>query len=512
MDELKRYLKMVDNEPFFRSDYPDIDVIRVEDTYYCITTTMHFYPGAQILSSLDCIHWKHCTYVYDTVDSTDARQLKNDLNIYGKGMWAASIRYNKGTFYVCFVANDTGKTYLFRSSSIKGPWKLNTIEGFYHDCSLLFDDDGKTYIAYGNRKIFLTELNSELTAPKEGGLHRAIANDADNHFLGYEGSSAYKINGTYYFFFIHSLSDRWRRVEACFWGDSLTGEFIGKDVCNEDLKYRNAGIAQGCIVDTLDGKWLGLLFQDRGAVGRSPVLMPVHFEGKEPVFESPLCIADYAVKNGVEIQDDVIAEIDKSDCIYMYDSFDTPYIGGQWQWNHEPELENVRIGKEYGGLVIRSGKVCSNLLQTPNILTHRLVFPETNVSVKLDASKIGEGDYTGLMALLGSYKALAVTKIRGKALVLYLDHADINKKTIENDAIIKAIDAGRDREITLNMRVKFGGNSDIVEFGVNGQFFEESREVFFNLDHFTGCRAGLFMMSTVKSGGYATFSEFKLEG
>lgn len=87
-------------------------------------------------------------------------------------MWAASLRYHKGTFYVCFVANDTGKTYLYRSSSISGLWKKQYVEGFYHDCSLLFDDDDRIYIVYSNTDIRLTELTSELSGPKPGGLHR----------------------------------------------------------------------------------------------------------------------------------------------------------------------------------------------------------------------------------------------------------------------------------------------------------------------------------------------------
>ncbi len=95
-------------------------------------------------------------------------------NIYGKGMWAAAIRYHKGYFYICFVANDTGKTYLYISNDILGPWEKKQIEGFYHDASLLFDEDERVYIAYGNKDIYLTELDSDLSGPKEGGLHRAF--------------------------------------------------------------------------------------------------------------------------------------------------------------------------------------------------------------------------------------------------------------------------------------------------------------------------------------------------
>lgn len=91
------------------------DVIRVEDTYYMVSTTMHFMPGCEILQSFDLVHWEHVTYVYETLDHTDAQQLKSGQNIYGQGMWAASLRYHEGRFYICFVANDTRKTYLYTS-------------------------------------------------------------------------------------------------------------------------------------------------------------------------------------------------------------------------------------------------------------------------------------------------------------------------------------------------------------------------------------------------------------
>ena len=108
--------------PITRLDYPDLDVIRVEDTYYMVSTTMHFMPGCEILQSFDLVHWEHVTYVYETLDHTDAQQLKSGQNIYGQGMWAASLRYHEGRFWICFVANDTRKTYLYTSE--KNRWSM----------------------------------------------------------------------------------------------------------------------------------------------------------------------------------------------------------------------------------------------------------------------------------------------------------------------------------------------------------------------------------------------------
>ena len=71
--------------PIIKLDYPDADVIRVEDTYYMVSTTMHFMPGCEILRSYDLVHWEHAAYVYDRLDSTPGQRLLENQSIYGKG-------------------------------------------------------------------------------------------------------------------------------------------------------------------------------------------------------------------------------------------------------------------------------------------------------------------------------------------------------------------------------------------------------------------------------------------
>ena len=110
-------MKIIGKNPITGLDYPDPDVIRVDDTYYMVSTTMHFVPGCEILRSYDLVHWEHLSYVYERLDSTEEQRLVGEKNCYGKGMWAASLRYHKGMYYICFVANDTGKTYLYTHTS-----------------------------------------------------------------------------------------------------------------------------------------------------------------------------------------------------------------------------------------------------------------------------------------------------------------------------------------------------------------------------------------------------------
>ena len=70
---------------------------------------------------------------------------------------------------------------------------------------MLFDDDDRIYIIYGNTEIHLTELKSDLSGPKPDGLNRIIVKETEEYYLGYEGAHIYKINGKYYAFFIHMI-------------------------------------------------------------------------------------------------------------------------------------------------------------------------------------------------------------------------------------------------------------------------------------------------------------------
>lgn len=484
-------------------DYPDIDVIRVDDTYYIVSTTMYFMPGCEILESKDLHHWKHTTYVYDRLEDTPEENLQDGKNAYGKGMWAASLRYHKGTFYMCFVANDTGKTYLYQTNDIKGEWKRQEIEGFYHDCSLLFDDDDRVYIVYGNRQLYLTELNEDLTAPKQGGLHRVIVEDTKEALLGYEGSHLYKIDGRYYLFLIHSLAERWMRAQACYVADSLEGEFTGRDVFVNDIGYCGSGVAQGGIVDTPDGDWYAILFQDRGAVGRIPVLVPVtwgeDFGKPFPDFLDPR-ERDWSFSyEGLAESDDFTTTDGES---FGFKSC--------WQFNHNPDLSLVKV--ENKAVHFTTKDICTDLLQAKNTLTQRMKFPESDVCVTLDASKMQVGDRAGLCALQGCYGALTVVREEDG---FYLE---VNTRSKSKDGFEEKVSERvslSDAKVMLRIVCNFDHMKDTATFYYldwetgNWKEIGSPHKLIFGLDHFTGCRAGLFYYSTVTPGGTVSFSDFK---
>jgi beta-xylosidase len=216
--------------------------------------------------------------------------LANGENAYGKGSWASSIRYKEGTFYVLTFSQTSNSSHLFTTKDIKnGPWKETKLP-FWHDPSLVLDDDGRNYVLYGNSDIRIVELNSELTGVKAGGLNKILLANAGavagSGGLGAEGTQVYKYNGYYYIFNICWPSGS-MRTQICHRGKSLSGAFEGKVV------LKSNGVAQGSILQMKDSSWIGYLFQDNGAVGRSPWLIPVNWKDNWPDFNNGIAPASF---------------------------------------------------------------------------------------------------------------------------------------------------------------------------------------------------------------------------
>ena len=110
--------KQVTN-PVIYADVPDMSMIRVGDTYYMSSTTMHMSPGVPIMKSKDLVNWTLVNYAYDTLANMDELNLNNGKSAYGSGSWASSIRYHNGTYYVSTFAQTTGKTYIYTTKRIE---------------------------------------------------------------------------------------------------------------------------------------------------------------------------------------------------------------------------------------------------------------------------------------------------------------------------------------------------------------------------------------------------------
>ncbi len=67
--------------PIIKADYPNPDVVRVEDTYYMVCATMHFMPGGVMLRSFDLKNWEIAGYVYDTLENTPRERMEGEGSI-----------------------------------------------------------------------------------------------------------------------------------------------------------------------------------------------------------------------------------------------------------------------------------------------------------------------------------------------------------------------------------------------------------------------------------------------
>lgn len=495
------------------SDYPDPDVIRDGNTYYMASTTMYYMPGCAILRSYNLVDWELYSYVFDTLDDTPGQKLEDGKGIYGQGMWAPCLRKHENRWYVCFVCNDTHRTYLYQADSPKGPWKKSYISGFYHDMSLLFDDDGRIFAVHGNRNIHLTELRQDLTGPKEGTQDRIIIQDSPDAMLGYEGSHIYRINGKYYIFLIHWQKDG-LRTEACFMADQIEGPYKGKDVLSAPYLGWNSGVAQGGIVDDGNGNWYGMLFQDHGALGRMPVIVPVEWGNDGfPVFG----------RNGT-VPESITTTDFSPDHEYeplWTDSFTDDATGRmklQWQFSHNPDPAlysfHQKDGKQY--FTIKSGLISKNPCLSKNLLTQRPFTEHCSAVVRVDASALKEGDHAGLIAFEGEYGFISITKKNGKYYVETGERKEpatfrIGDTDTDCPLMTQEVETSSS-EVMFQLVMNLSENTQEAEFmwstDGNNYSIMAKKKLRFTLDHFTGCRIGLFLYSTKNTGGKASFSDF----
>ena len=284
--------------PVMYADVPDVDVIRVDDAYYMVSTTMHLSPGCPVMKSTDLVNWETVSYTYDILDDGDKFALRNGESDYGNGSWAASIRHYNGKYYVSFASLSTGKTYIFSTTDVEnGTWHRSEFSGYLHDVSLLTTEDNGMYVVYGSgtarcRPVYEDE-NGDITLGDEVTLieYTGLDNDGNpvNGPVSYisEGIHAYEI-GDYYYLFMIQWPTGGRRQEICWRASSLDGPWESRKVFDSGLEFDgqmdNAGVAQGGIVQAADGSWYAMLFQDHSSVGRIPVLVPVTWEDGWPVF------------------------------------------------------------------------------------------------------------------------------------------------------------------------------------------------------------------------------------
>lgn len=488
--------------PIIFADVPDMSMIRVGDTYYMSSTTMHMSPGVPIMKSKDLVNWKIVNYAYDTLADTDAMNLVNGKSTYGRGSWASTIKYHKGVFYVTTFAQTTGKTYIFTTKDIeKGSWKTVSFKPAYHDCNLFFDDDGHNYLIYGNHKLHIVELNADLTDTKKE-TDRVLIEDATapsgKPGLGAEGSQLFKVNGKYYLFNITYPSGGSMRTVVIHRADNIMGPYEG------EVGFQDLGVAQGGLIDTPDGKWYSYLFRDYGAVGRIPYLVPVKWENGWPVL---------GVNGKVPETLDLPANKGLIPGIVASDEFlrkkGEPALPLVWQWNHNPDNNLWSVTESPGFLRLKTGRIDSLFLKSRNTLTQRTFGPVCSGWTKVDVSNMKDGDFAGLCVLQRKFGQVGIKVVDGKKYLFMISNKTDTPTELESIEF-------KQNTVYLKIECDFTNRIDVAGFfySLDGETWNEIgkplKMEYTLMEHFMGYRLGLFNYATKNAGGYVDFDFFRI--
>ena len=506
--------------PVIWADVPDPDIIRVGDTYYMVSTTMYFSPGVPVMKSKDLVSWEICSYVYDILADAPKQNLENGQNDYSHGSWAASLRYHEGNFYVFFGSYGTNKSYIYKTSDIEsGNWTKSEINGMYHDASMLFDDDGRNYLVYGgDGNIKIKELNSSMTGFANGAMERTIVKTGLSGLSG-EGSHIMKIGGYYYIFLI-AWPNGHGRLELCYRSKSLDGQFEGKTILDSGLGTYGSGTAQGGIVDTPDGDWYGLVFQDHGSVGRIPVLVPVTWTDDWPVMgvngKAPVLLNIPGNHTGTKL-----AESDD----FSYDENKLKLV---WQWNHNPDNRYWSVTERPGFLRLTNGHTAKSIMDARNTLTQRTEGPSCAGTVLLDTKGMKNGDCAGISAFQFNYGNVGVRVTdSGEKKIYMASNGGYSSNASVSDSRDKIVEEVPLQGDTVYLKTDFkfntvdssfnvSNNIDKVGFyysydGASWKKIGSDISMTYDLKLFTGYRNALYSYSTSSTGGYADFDEFIYE-
>ena len=485
--------------PVIFADFPDPDVIRVDDTYYMVTTTMHHFPGATIIKSKDLVNWEYCAQPLTQLSSSDRYCLLNDQNAYAAGMWACSMKYYDGKFYLLINGNDTGG-WLLTASDPEGLWEKKQLSRIYYDPGMLFDN-GKVYVACGIGNIQMCELDEDFNFIQE----QRVISDKE----GLEGSHLYKI-GEYYY--IYATYGGWPSGQAVFRSKNIFGPYEEKMLIEKTINNKANTVHQGALIDTPTGEWWTILQEDLGALGRMPNLQPVKWEEDWPV------VGNNGVPYTTHANPQTGTYSPKS-AMPTNENFRSYPIGQQWEWNHNPDDGAWTLFERPGWLRLKTSGTANRLTQARNMLTQRIFAFHGNSSkastgtIRLDVSNLKEGDRAGICILQDPYALLAVEVKDGKHQLVW--QQDTLRTSNDFTPAEETLPLTIDSVIYLRAAITYGTSKTQFSYSLDNSTFTnfgQQTTLGYNLSVFVGARFGLFCYASQEgSNGYADFDWFSTE-
>ncbi|WOI53780.1 glycoside hydrolase 43 family protein [Parvularcula sp. LCG005] len=368
------------NPPLW-GDFPDPSIIRVDNTFFFATTTFANVPALTILESKDLVNWQYTAHLIDRLEGDGAYDLE-DGGAYRKGIFAPSLRYHEGTYYLAVTPVGLN-TRIYYTDDIRGDWQYHELDREAFDPALFFDDDGTFYLA---TSLGYDGTVTLLVLSDDGS--EVIKSDEIYYNEGAEGTKILKRNGYYYMF--HSIP---RRLGMTV---SRARDFYGPWETVDQIDDTTGG-HQGAIVDLPDGTDYGFVMVDAGAIGRMTNISPMHWVDDWPVWGTPDAPGQVPAKADKPIKGH------KAEMPATSDDFAAEHLGLQWQWNHNPVRENWSLTERPGHLRLKP-LAAEGFWTARNTLTQKSWGPFSRGEVKLDISSLTEGDHCGF-GMIGKYSA-----------------------------------------------------------------------------------------------------------
>lgn len=510
--------------PVLHADYSDPDVCAVGEDYFLTASSFNCTPGLPILHSKDLVNWKIVNYALKKVEPVE---YYNEAR-HGKGVWAPSIRFHEGVFYIYWGDPDFG-IFMVKTRDPYGEWDAPVLvkagKGMIDPCPL-WDDDGRVYLAHawaGSRAKFnsvltVCELNKEGTAVISDPVLVFDGNDGVNHTI--EGAKFYKRNGFYYLFApAGGVVSGWQLVMR---SKDVYGPYEARIVMAQGKTDIN-GPHQGGWVDTPAGESWFLHFQDKGAYGRVLHLNPMKWVNDWPVigvdkdgdgcgdpvsrYRKPKIGKTYPIETPVES-----------------DEFDTRKLGLQWEWHANYQdvfgfTTNMGYARIYGHELSPHFK---NFWEVPNLLMQKFPAEEFTATAKLKVSAKDDGQLSGLIIMGWDYSWIGVEKQGEKFLLKQAVCKDAEQGNLEQVSTLAVLEPSRkfeaglfpnyEREIYIRVHVDKGAYCRF-SYSLDGKKFTEAGTLFkARQGKWIGAKVGMFSVTPHgKERGWVDVDWFRVE-
>lgn len=510
--------------PVLHADYSDPDVCTVGEDYFLTASSFNCTPGLPILHSKDLVNWKIVNYALKKVEPVE---YYNEPR-HGKGVWAPSIRFHEGVYYIYWGDPDFG-IFMVKTRDPYGEWDKPVLvkagKGMIDPCPL-WDDDGRVYLAHawaGSRAKFnsvltVCELNKEGTAVISDPVLAFDGNDGVNHTI--EGAKFYKRNGFYYLFApAGGVVSGWQLVMR---SKDVYGPYEARIVMAQGKTDIN-GPHQGGWVDTPAGESWFLHFQDKGAYGRVLHLNPMKWVNDWPVI---------GVDKDGDGCGDPVSRYRKPKTDKMYpietpvesDEFDTRKLGLQWEWHANYQdvfgfTTNMGYARIYGHELSSHFK---NFWEVPNLLMQKFPAEEFTATVKLKVSAKDDGQLSGLIIMGWDYSWIGVEKQGEKFLLKQAVCKDAEQGNLEQVSTLAVLEPSRkfeaglfpnyEREIYIRVHVDKGAYCRF-SYSLDGKKFTEAGTLFkARQGKWIGAKVGMFSVTPHgKERGWVDVDWFRVE-